>query len=142
MHTGHCLCGEIRYEIEGEIGPAVHCHCRYCRRAHGAAFATVAMVPSSALRFVAGSDRLKELQTAGVGRRAFCERCGTRLYNRPESAPGLTMLVVSSLDDESDVRPTMHVNLESKAPWYEIRDELPCFEGLPDAARAALDESD
>ena len=138
--AGRCLCGEVRYALSAPLGPAVNCHCQYCRRAHGAAFVTVAMVPSEALRFVAGAERVRERHTEGVGTRAFCETCATRLYNRPESAPGITMLVVATLDDDRDVRPAMHINLESKASWYEIRDDLPRFSGLPPAARQALDE--
>lgn len=138
--TGHCLCGGIRYAVRGGLGPAVNCHCRFCRRAHGGPFVTVAMVSTPQLSFREGADLVREVHTAGVGTRAFCSRCGTRLFNRPESAPRITMLVVGTLDDESDIVPSMHVNLESKAPWYEIRDELPRFQALPPAAASALDE--
>ncbi len=117
----------------------VNCHCQFCRRAHGAAFATVAMVPTASFRLTHGADALHERVTEGVGCRAFCIRCGTRIYNRPESAGGITMLVVASLDDPSGLAPVMHVNVESKAPWYEIRDELPRFPGLPPGSEAALD---
>ncbi|WP_438269777.1 GFA family protein [Neptunomonas phycophila] len=38
MITGSCLCGKVSYEISGEVGDIVHCHCVTCRKAHGAAF--------------------------------------------------------------------------------------------------------
>jgi hypothetical protein len=98
------------------------------------------MTRSAAFRVVAGADLVRERRTEGVGVRAFCERCATRLYNRPESTPGITMVVVSTLDDDSDVEPALHINLESMAPWYEIRDELPRFQGLPPQAEALLDD--
>ena len=139
--TGRCLCGGVRYELTAPLGPAVNCHCQFCRRAHGAAFATVAMVQSDALRILGGADLVRERRTPGVGTRAFCRECATRLYNRPDSTASITMLVVATLDDQSQVRPSMHINLESKAPWYEIEDVLPRFDGLPSVAQAALDET-
>src|SRR5947208_1769811 len=39
MLTGRCLCGGVRYEIDGEIGSVVYCHCSQCRRASGTALA-------------------------------------------------------------------------------------------------------
>ena len=44
MITGSCLCGEVTYEISGKVGDIVHCHCQTCRKAHGAAFSSVAAV--------------------------------------------------------------------------------------------------
>jgi hypothetical protein len=130
METGHCYCGAVQYELDGPIGPLVNCHCRSCRRAHGAAFATVAMLASAAFRIRSGSDDLAEI-ASGEGFRSFCRRCGGRLFNRPAGNPGITMLAVSTLDAEPATAAIMHVNVESKAPWYEIRDDLPQYPGLP-----------
>ena len=135
--TGGCLCGAVRYALDAPPGPAVNCHCQYCRRAHGAAFVTVALVPSSGFRVVTGADRIREWETPGVGIRAFCDACATRLYNRPAENRAITMLVVATLDDQSGIRPSMHINLESMAPWYRIEDDLPRFPGLPPGAAEA-----
>jgi hypothetical protein len=51
-------------------------------------------------------------------------------------------LVVASLDEEPEQGPVMHINVESKAAWYEIRDGLPQHEALPPEARRALDAAD
>lgn len=58
-HTGRCLCGEVRYAIEGGIGPLLNCHCRFWRRAHGAAFATVALVPRAGFQWKAGAAKVR-----------------------------------------------------------------------------------
>lgn len=137
--TGSCLCGGVRYELAGEIGPLVNCHCRFCRRAHGAAFVTITWVRKDELRFTVGADTVKEFRTDGVGVRAFCEECGTRLYNQAQSNPDFVALIVSSLDVDPDRAPILHVNVESKAPWYEILDGRPQFDGLPPGAEQALD---
>ena len=49
------------------------------------------------------------------------------------------MVLVASLDEEPTAHPVMHINVESKAPWYEILDDSPQFQGLPPAAKAVLD---
>ena len=141
MRAGGCLCGAVRYELAGELGPVTLCHCQYCRRVHGAPFVALSLMRSDHVQWVSGADRIEEVQTQGVGTRAFCRSCGTRLYNRPESAPKITMLVVESLDDDSGVKPLMHINLESKSAWYEIRDDLPRYPALPPMAADLLDNS-
>ena len=137
MQTGRCACGVVRYELEGELGALVNCHCQYCRRAHGAAFATVSMVRSADLRFSSGGESVTAYQTA-AGVRYFCEGCGTPLFNRARSSPRLTFLVIASLDEEPAEGAVMHINLESKATWYEILDDLPQHEALPPVAKRAL----
>ena len=128
--TGGCMCNAVRFEITGELGPIVNCHCRYCRRAHGAAFATVSPVRSADLRITSGQEAVKEFRNP-EGFRYFCERCGGRLFNRPMSTADVLLLVVGSLDVEPEQHPAMHVNVESKARWYHILDDLPQHEALP-----------
>ena len=133
MQTGRCLCGQIRYELDGELPPSVNCHCQYCRRAHGAAFVTVAWVPTARFRVVAGEDRIRRYVHAG-GYRAFCPDCGTRLFNGLEEGDEFVSLVVGSLDEDPARGPIMHLNLESKASWFEILDDLPRHDALPPGA--------
>lgn len=131
VYTGRCLCGRIRYEITGELGPLVNCHCQYCRRAHGAAFSTVAAVPRDQLRFSAGEALIRAHGNAS-GSRHFCSECGTRLFNSWSQADS-AVVVVSSLDQEPPHGPIMHINVESKAGWYRILDDLPQHRGFPEA---------
>lgn len=124
-HTGHCLCGAVRYELDWEIELLTNCHCQFCRRAHGAAFVTVTLVPTEKLR-VEGEE-----QVTRHGGRHFCRECGTRLWNRTDALPGATVLMVASLDPEPALRPALHFNVESKAPWYEILDDRPQHPSFP-----------
>lgn len=43
-YSGSCLCGGLRYEVQGEIGELLQCHCQRCRKANGTAFATNALI--------------------------------------------------------------------------------------------------
>ena len=138
LRTGRCLCGHVRYELEGELPPLVNCHCQYCRRAHGAAFVTVGWVPRSSFRLISGEDAVQRYSHGG-GFRCFCGRCGTRLFNGLDSGAGFISLIVFTLDEDPHTGPVMHVNLESKAPWYAINDGLPQHRGLPEGVTAALE---
>jgi hypothetical protein len=128
--SGRCACGSVRYELAGALGPLVNCHCRYCRRAHGAAFATVSLVRSAGFRLTAGAEHLREHRNP-EGARCFCALCGTRLFKRLASTDAFLSLVVASLDQEPGEGPVAHINVESKAGWYEILDDLPQHAALP-----------
>ena len=130
LQTGRCLCGHVQFELEGELPPLVNCHCQFCRRAHGAAFVTLAWVRESAFRFLSGEEAVSRYARSG-GIRCFCGRCGTRLFSVSESGGGFLSLVVATLDREPAKGPVMHINLESKAHWYEIADGLPGHETVP-----------
>ena len=137
--TGRCYCGLVQYRLEGGLGPLVNCHCQYCRRAHGAAFATVSLVQSADFRITSGDEAVRQYRNP-QGFRYFCERCGGRLFNRPMSTEKFLLLVIASLDEEPARRPVMHINVESKAPWYDILDDLPQHQSLPPGVGDRLDQ--
>ena len=133
-HSGRCLCGAVRYELTGEIGALVNCHCQYCRRAHGAAFATTTLVATRDLRFCEGEQEIARHEG-----RYFCRRCGTRLFNRSDAHPAATALVVCRLDENLTRAPVAHLNVESKAAWYCISDAAPQHAGFPPGIDAAME---
>lgn len=134
MHQGSCLCGAIQYEIENDLKAIVHCHCQFCRKAHGAAFVTLLLMQVSDLRIVQGEEVLGRFHVEATGvDRCFCLKCGTRLYNHVLSA-GRLALVVATLQTDATLRPVAHCNTESKCPWYEINDGLPQFLKAPGPA--------
>ena len=127
--TGHCLCGGVRFEVDGELGPIVYCHCEMCRRATGTAFATSASV-RGAFRLVAGAELVSEYQSSEGSYRAFCSRCGSPVYNRVEGSP-TRRVRLGTLDADPGGRAVAHVWVGSKAPWFEITDTLPRFDEAP-----------
>ena len=101
----------------------------------------ICLVRRDDFRFTAGEEEVVTWDTPGGGQRVFCGRCATRICNHPKKFPGFMSLVVASLDEEIGQAPVMHINVESKAPWYEIPDGVPRFDALPTDAQAALDEA-
>ena len=123
---GGCACGAVRYEAEGPIEEAHHCHCSVCRRFHGAAFATYARVRTKKLRFVSGRDQLRELRSSTHVTRSFCGACGSSLLFAHAAVPQLVWIAAGTLDDETakNVAPDAHVFVGSKASWWTIADAI------------------
>lgn len=124
MHTGSCLCGAVRYEIRGDIGPGFYCHCSRCRKASGSAFASNAVVSLDDFVITAGADVLKTFVAETGLHRSFCGNCGSPIISRRESVPQVRVRV-GTLDSPLAIGPQAHIYTESKAEWWEIRDELP-----------------
>ncbi len=131
MIRGSCLCGSIRYEIRGPLGPASHCHCSMCRKAHGAAFGTYARVQQVDFVLLSGAEDIASYPSSPGIARTFCRKCGSTLQFIRESRPHAFALALGTLDDDPGMRPSMHIHVESKAPWFDIDDGLPQHVGHP-----------
>jgi hypothetical protein len=83
--TGHCLCGAIQYEYDGEPLDVIHCHCDSCRRQTSSSVATFVMVPKTALRLTHGQP--KEFASSPGVRRSFCGECGSPIAYRTDRRP-------------------------------------------------------
>jgi hypothetical protein len=126
---GGCLCGAMRYEVDGPLTDVNNCHCSMCRRFHGAAFSTYAKVRPEHFRWLSGGDLLNIYETSpGIGW-ASCRICGSSLG---VPARGLLReITLGSLDTDPGVRPAEHIFAGSKAAWFEITDTLPQHDAWP-----------
>jgi hypothetical protein len=125
--TGHCLCGDVKYEIEGKVSPVWLCHCSKCRRHTGSAFHASAVCSPDVFRWISGSDRVSEYEDTPGYKVRFCTRCGSPVPSYLEDH-GLVFLHVGGLDGDPERRITHHIFVGSKAPWYEINDDCPQYD--------------
>ena len=123
--TGGCLCGAVRYRIDGTQRRVTHCHCIHCRRAGGAAFVTWAEFDASEFRLVAGSPARYESRPSVT--REFCAACGSQLTYRHADEPQVVDVTVCSLDDPAPLQPEDHVWCDRALPWIDMADGLPRF---------------
>jgi hypothetical protein len=121
--TGSCLCGTIQYWASG-LGPIGHCHCDTCRRAHSAAFSTVARVARSTFRWTRGESSLASYQSSPGKHRYFCSHCGSQLAAAWEDEDEI-ILRLGCLDTDPETKAVAHVWTSDEAPWYDITDDLP-----------------
>jgi hypothetical protein len=130
MIRGSCLCGQVRFELDGGIELINNCHCSMCRKAHGAAFGSFLHAASQGYRWTAGKDLVTTYRSSESNVRAFCGICGSNMPVLEDGDSHVT-IPAGSLDDDPGVRPVVNIFVASKAPWFEILDALPQFEGFP-----------
>ena len=125
---GGCLCGAVRYRIDGPARDVIVCHCSVCRRAHGGP-APHAACPRDRLH-VADDQALRWHAHDGA-RRGFCEVCGARLFwDRPEFET--ISIAAGSLDDPTGLHTIRHIFVDSAADWEDVPPG-----GLPGSSRAS-----
>lgn len=132
MVEGSCLCGNIKYQVEINPEQIFNCHCKFCRKAHGADYVTVAVANASTLKVVDEKGLLREHQNDIGGFRAFCSDCGTRLFNYAPDKNMYFGISLSTVDTPIEFNPVAHANTESKASWCEPYEGIPQFSGFPD----------
>jgi len=131
-NQGSCLCGRVAYEIHGELLDVVNCHCSMCRKFHGAAFRTRAAVRTADFRWLSGEHLLTRYESSPGEHKTFCRVCGSNMVTEFDQDPDWYGFPLGSLDTDPGIRPARHIHVDSKAPWYDIRAELPQYGGEPD----------
>ena len=126
---GRCLCGHIRYEYAGEVGPANYCHCEDCRRVTGSAFNIGVRFEKAEFHLASGF--LKGFTKRGDSgqelTRHFCPECGSPIYTASPKHPDYVYVKAGSLDDSSIVKPAHENWVTSAVPWRHIGVEITSF---------------
>ena len=115
MLRGSCLCGSVRYEINGELGAVTNCYCSLCRKMSGSAFSSGSTIPKASFRFVSGEDLLKEWESSPGYHRVFCGRCGSPILKRKDKDPEHLRFRPGTLDSDPGVKPSKHIHVGSKS---------------------------
>jgi hypothetical protein len=130
-YAGSCLCGEVRFEIEGEFERFYLCHCEFCRKDTGSAHAANLFSSTAALKWVSGEEKVRRFNLLATRHsKCFCSTCGSAL---PMMQMNGQLLVVpaGSLNSEVAVRPNAHIFMSSKARWDDSLEKLPAFDKFP-----------
>lgn len=125
MLRGSCNCGKVRYELRGTPLGMYYCHCGTCRKATGSSLATNVFMATADFVLVSGRDVLTAFESSPSKHRYFCSACGSPIYSQAEKTRDMVSVRCGTLDDDPQLRPATHIYVASKAPWYEIRDDLP-----------------
>ncbi len=117
--TGSCLCGAIRYVVNGPLRPVIACHCAQCRKTSGHHVAA-----TSALReAVEIEGSVTWYRSSATARRGFCGTCGSNLF---WDGPGTHLSIFAgTLDGDPGVRLAGHIFCADKGAYYDIDGDLP-----------------
>jgi hypothetical protein len=124
--AGKCYCGAVRYAVADEFVYAANCHCSNCRRTTGSAFKPFAGIERDKLVVTGGEDRLMIFGDEH-GNDTHCKVCGSLLYSLVRDG-AFVHVAMGTLVDDPTIRPTQHIFVGSKAPWFTITDDLPQYE--------------
>ena len=125
---GGCDCRRIRYRLL-DAPLFVHCcHCRWCQRESGAAFALNAMIETRLVQILGDAPDLVDTPSAsGKGQRiARCPHCRIAVWSHYAGAgPAVAFVRVGTLDDPDRLPPDIHIFTASKQPWVILPAETP-----------------
>ncbi|WP_417494237.1 GFA family protein [Maricaulis sp.] len=127
-HEGGCSCGHVRYRILAEPLIVHCCHCRWCQRQTGAAFAVNALFEAEHVELVAG-DVLEIVMPSPSGRGqkiARCPKCQVAVWSNYYMGgikDGIRFLRVGTLDEPDRLPPDVHIFTTSKQPWLTLPSE-------------------
>lgn len=131
IHSGSCLCGQVRFEIDGDFEQFFLCHCDYCRKDTGSAHAANLFASNAHLKWIAGRDRLTAFNLPGTRHaKSFCSICGSALPHQ-QGDGALLAVPAGSLDSPLHLRPNAHIFTSSRASWDDRLETLPVFENFP-----------
>src|SRR4029078_8261758 len=119
--TGGCECGAVRYQVPAAFLYSLNCHCSRCRAATGSAFKALAGIERGKLEITQGADRLFVYGSPDAHDTRWAV-CGALLFSVGREGDDLDV-AMGSLVHAPSIRPTDHIFVGSKAPWFEITDD-------------------
>ncbi len=126
--TGGCACGVVRYALTASPLFVHCCHCRWCQRETGSAFAINALVETDCVEVREGKPApIATLSESGRGQTIVrCADCWVALWNHyPGIGPKVAFLRAASLDDPDAITPDIHIYTSSKQPWVTLSHDIP-----------------
>ena len=129
---GSCLCGGVKYAVEGEANRFFNCHCSRCRKASGTGHASNILLDNATIKW-RGDDTLRKsfkVPEAARFTNHFCARCGSPV---PRDYPERNLVIIpaGSLDHEIEVKPQARIFADSKTSWSCTDSQIPVFATYP-----------
>lgn len=128
---GGCTCRQIRYRMTSRPLFVHCCHCRWCQRETGAAFALNAMIEADRVELLSGAPESVDTPSAsGKGQRIWrCPTCRVAVWSNYAGAGDKFRFVrVGSLDEPDRLPPDIHIFTASKQPWVVLPEGTPAVE--------------
>lgn len=128
---GGCTCGAVRYRMLTRPLFVNCCHCRWCQRESGAAFAINAMIESERVELISGiPETIDTPSNSGQGQKIVrCPQCRIALWSHYAGAGEKVKFVrVGTLDDPDLLSPDIRIFTASKQPWVVIPPGMPAVE--------------
>ncbi|MDH3748521.1 MAG: GFA family protein [Gammaproteobacteria bacterium] len=123
--TGGCLCGAVRYRVNGPMRPVVYCHCSQCRKTSGH-FVAASACDNSDLQII-DDDGLHWYASSQHAERGFCSVCGGNLFWRPTNGKYVSIMA-GTIDMPTRLKAIAHIFVGDASDYHAIADELPLYQ--------------
>ncbi|MFN8110208.1 MAG: GFA family protein [Thermoleophilia bacterium] len=130
---GHCLCGQVSFDLDGDRFSLYQCHCSQCRRQGGSLANAATIVPSDRLRWRSGTRAIRSWVKESGFRSDFCSTCGSPVPNPLRDLP-FHWVPAGLLEDVGGLTIVAHVSLSSRATWDDGPLRGACFAEVPSLA--------
>lgn len=128
--SGGCLCGGVRYRVDGQLSDVGACHCSQCRKTTGHYYVAASCARTD-LSFES-DETLAWYDSSSRARRGFCSRCGSSLFWEGVGRDEIDILA-GTLDQPTGLKLTDHIYVADKGDYYDISDGLPQYDQYYDA---------
>ena len=135
---GHCTCGHVRYEMKTRPLFVHCCHCTWCQRETGTAFALNAMIESERVVLTHGEVEVVDTPSnSGKGQKiARCPKCRVAVWSNYAGAGDAVRFVrVGTLEEPGLMPPDIHIFTSTKQPWVVLPDGIPAVAEYYDRKR-------
>lgn len=123
-HTGHCLCGAVRFSTQGTLREVIACHCSQCRRQTGLYYAATNV--SDERLFVEGAGNVTWYRASDAASRGFCGTCGSALFWKADGSD-YTSIMAGAFDPPTELKIGYHIFCADKGDYYDIADGAPQY---------------
>ena len=130
---GSCLCQKVKIQVLDKFSYVGNCHCSECRKFSGSAFASAAGVDFDEFKITEGEEFVSYYHKTEDTDLGFCKNCGSSLFSKKLTTKKYNIRM-GILDDVPTQKPMFHIYVGSKAPWYEITDDLKQYKEAPTSA--------
>ncbi|MFK8029659.1 MAG: GFA family protein [Gammaproteobacteria bacterium] len=122
VKAGGCLCGAVRFTINGSLRDVIYCHCDQCRRTSGH-FVAATACSSDSLSF-SEKRGITWYASSHLAERGFCNLCGASLFWRTKGRDAVSIMA-GSIDMPSGLVESHHIFTDSSGDYYILQDGLP-----------------
>ena len=127
-HEGGCTCRRVRYRMTSKPLFVHCCHCRWCQRQSGGAFALNAMIEADRVELLEGEvETIDTPSPSGRGQKiSRCPTCKIAVWSTYGGAgEAIRFVRVGSLDEPDRAPPDIHIYTASKQPWVALPEGVP-----------------
>ena len=128
IYDGGCTCRQVRYRMISKPLFVHCCHCRWCQRETGSAFALNAMIEADRVQLLEGAPIVIDTPSrSGKGQRiSRCPTCEVAVWsNYAGAGDAIRFVRVGTLDEPARLPPDIHIYTMSKQPWLVLPPDVP-----------------